>query len=200
MHLPNGIISGIKTQWLAASIALVLAFGLTACNRDRGVEAARDEVVPAVSPEDRDFMGKAAQGHMSEIFMARLAALKSDNNDVKDYANMIDKDHNAALKDMVQLMKDKRVRNQPQPLDEETKQHINALNDLKGPEFDREFVNMMVSGHEQAIEMYKSEQSTVQNPDLKDYIEGLMPKLEMHLEKGQQLQSKLFSKPSQSQR
>ena len=199
MHLPNGIISTVKTQWLATSIALVLAFGLTACNRDRGVEAARDEVVASVSPEDQDFMGTAAQGHMSEIFMARVATLKSDNNDVKDYANMIEKDHNAALKDIVQLMKEKRV-SRPPAVDDQTKQHISTLNDLKGPEFDREFVNMMVSGHEQAIEMYQSELSTVQNPDLKDYIEGLMPKLEMHLEKGQQLQSKLFSKPSQSQR
>lgn len=199
MHLPNGIISRIKTQWLAAGVALMLAFGLTACNRERGVEAAGDEVVPSVSPADQDFMGKAAEGHQSEIFMARVALLKSDNNDVKDYANMIEKDHSAALKDIVELMKDKRV-SKPQTLNDETKQHLSAMNELKGPEFDREFVNMMVSGHENAVEMYQSELATVQNPDLKDYIEGLKPKLEMHLEKGQQLQSKLFNTPTKQQR
>jgi putative membrane protein len=199
MHLPNGIISRIKTQWLAAGIALILVFGLTACNRERGVEAARDEVVPSVSPEDQDFMGKAAEGHQSEILMARVALLKSGNNDVKDYANMIEKDHSAALKDIVELMNDKRV-SKPQTLNDETKQHLSAMNELKGPEFDREFVNMMVSGHENAVEMYQSELATVQNPDLKDYIEGLKPKLEMHLEKGQQLQSKLFNTPTKPQR
>jgi putative membrane protein len=192
MHLPVG---SLRIQAQLLSLALVMLFGgLTACQRgDDSVKAARDEVA-SVSPEDQDFMGKAVDGHLSEIFMARIAMLKSANQDVKDYANMIEKDHSSALREMVNLMKQKRVM-KPETLSDETREHVNRMNELTGSEFDREFVNMMVSGHEQAIEMYEGEKTVVRNPDVKEYIEGLLPKLELHLEKGLQLQSKLFSKP-----
>ena len=70
------------------------------------------------------------------------------------------------------------------------------MNSLTGPEFDREFINMMVGDHQKAVEMFRDHQAIVQNSDVKDYIEDWLPKLEMHLDKAKQLQSKLFSQPA----
>jgi putative membrane protein len=170
---------------------LVMACGLTACNRDRAVEAARENAPPSVTPAEQDFMMKATQANMGEIELARVALQKSENKDVKAYANMIERDHKDALGDLTDLMKDKNVR-QPKTVAAETQQDISRMNSLTGSEFDREFVNKMVSDHQKAVEMFREHQGIAQNPDVKKYVNDVVPKLEMHLDKAQQLQAKLF--------
>src|SRR5215467_2969351 len=86
-------------------IETVLVFALTtfsAC-RGRTVEAAH-ESQSAINHADQNFMTKAAQSDSAEIGMARMALEKSANNDVKDYAHMIDMDHRTALDDLKDLM------------------------------------------------------------------------------------------------
>jgi putative membrane protein len=170
---------------------MALVFSLSACNRDRGVEAAREDRPATVSPAEQDFMTKAAQASLAEIDMARIALQKSDNIDVRDYATMIKSDHTGALVDLMDLMKDKNVP-APKTLSGDTRQDIARMNALTGPELDREFINSMVADHQKAVEMFREETTTPQNPDVKKYAEETLPKLEMHVEKAQRLQSKLF--------
>ncbi len=186
----------LKGQWLVICLVLVVAsWGLIGCNRNRSVEASGENRTPSVSPAEQDFMMKATQANLAEIDMARIAIQKSDNTDVKDYANMIKSDHSTALADLADLMKDKNV-SQPSGLVPETQQDITRMNGLTGPEFDREFVNMMVSDHQKAVEMFRDHEAIAQNSDVKKYVEDVLPRLEMHLDKAQQLQSKLFNRPN----
>jgi putative membrane protein len=158
------------------------------------VEAAREDKASA-TPVEMDFMMKASQGNMAEIEMARIAMGKTDNTDVKDFANMIQTDHSRNLKDLVDLMKDKGA-SQPTSLAGSMRQDIDRMNTLTGPEFDREFVNMMVMDHQKAVELFRDQETAVLNTELKDYVDDTLPELEMHLDKAQQLQSKLFSAPN----
>ena len=185
-----------KKQWLAICLTFALATcGLTACNRERGVQAAGEDRTPTISPAEQDFTMKAAQAHLAEIDMARIAIQKSDNTDVRDYANMIQSDHTRALQDLAELMNDKNVV-QPKKVAPDTQKDIDRMNALTGPEFDREFVNMMVGDHQKAVGMFRDQQAIAQNDDIQKYIDDVLPKIEMHLEKAQTLQSKLFSAPS----
>jgi len=189
----------LKAQWLVITVcALTLVCGLTGCKREQGVHAA-GETQPAVTPAEQDFMMKASQANLAEIDVARIALEKSDNSDVRDYANMIRTDHSSALKDLADLMKDKNV-SQPSAVAPESQQDISRMSNLTGPELDREFMNMMVSDHQRVVEMFRDQQAIAQNSDVKDYVEDLLPKLEMHLEKAERLQSKLFSSPVKPQR
>jgi putative membrane protein len=189
----------MKCQSLAMCLVFVLAaFGLAACNRDRGVEAARDNV-SAVSAADQDFMLKATQANVGEIDMARLALQKTSNGDVKDYANMIEKDHTKALDNLTELMKEQHVElHNAAPV--EAEHEMSSMNNLSGSEFDREFINKMVTDHQKAVQMFKDEQGSAQDPQLKKYVDDVLPKLETHLEMAQQLQSKLFSTSSNASR
>ena len=189
----------LKGQWPVVGLVLILlSFGLSSCNRNRSVEAAREDKASA-TPVEMDFMMKASQGNMAEIEMARAAMAKTDNTDVKDFANMIQTDHSRNLKDVVVLMKDSGA-SQPTSLPAAMRQDIDRMNTLTGPEFDREFVNMMVADHQKAVELFRDQETTVTNTDVKDYVEGTLPELEMHLDKAQQLQSKLFSAPNRQSR
>ena len=172
-------------------IVVIAGLGLTACNRSRTVEAAGEDRQPIGTPAEQDFMMKAAQANMSEIDIARFAMQKSQNSDVRDYANMIQSDHTSGLEDLTDLMKDRGV-SLPSTLNPETKMDIEKMTGLSGADFDREFANMMVADHQKVIEMFRDQLNIAEDPDVIKYAEDMLPKLEMHLEKGQKLQSKLF--------
>src|SRR5436190_11329592 len=144
------------TQKLS-TVCLVIALSvltLSACNRSSGVQAAREDRPPNATPAEQDFMMKATQAHLSEMDMARLAMQKTQNSDVKDFANMIQSDHTSALEDLTDLMQDKGM-SPPSTLSADTKMDIEKMAALSGPDLDREFANSMVSDHEKAVEMFR---------------------------------------------
>ena len=173
-------------------LVLTLTAGLTSCDRERGVEAAREDRPAAVLQSEQEFMMKATQANLTEIAGARSALQKSANDEVKEYANMIKSDHTSALEDLTDLMKDKNVA-QPKTIDARTQQDIDRMNNLTGGEFDREFINMMVSDHQKAIELFRDQQTSSQDQDVKKYVDKVLPNLEVHLDTAQRLQTKLFS-------
>jgi putative membrane protein len=187
----RGAVQVLKFSFIL--LAAIFTLAASACNRNTAVEAAREDqrATPSATPAEQDFMIKAAQGDVAEIDMARIAMEKSQNSDVKDFANMIQKDHTAALENLTDLMKDKGMP-QPNILSPEVKADIEKMTALSGAELDREFVNAMVADHQKAIEMFRDRANIVQSPDVKKYAEDQLPKLEMHLEKAQKLQSELF--------
>ena len=65
------------------------------------------------------------------------------------------------------------------------------MNNLDPAQFDRTFLDMMVNSHNKALEAYRSELSTVQNADLKDYLNDMIPTIEKHLNRAEQLQSQI---------
>jgi putative membrane protein len=179
------------------TLTLAAASCLTACNKENGVEAAREDRALSLSQSEQDFMTEAAQADLAEIDMAQIALQNSATGEVRDFANMIKSDHTSALGDLAELMKGKNVP-QPKSVPARTQQDIGRMKTLTGGEFDREFVNMIVSEHQKAVEMFRDQQSTAQNEDVKKYVEDTLPILEMHLEKAQRLQTKLFSMPNRT--
>ena len=179
------------TRQVLYFLLVVAALSVAACNRGDNVEAAREKRQPTVTPAEQEFLMKAADANLSKIDVARLAMHKSQNSDVKDFANMIQSDDASALEDLTDLMNDKGV-SLPNTLSPETKTEIETMTALSGAELDREFANVMVAQHEKEIGMYHDQLEIAQTPDVRKYAEDLLPRLEMHLEKAQRLQSKLF--------
>jgi putative membrane protein len=182
-----------RSRLLTAIGCVLLAIpGLAGCDRDRSVQAAQEAAQPpTATPAEQDFMRKTAEMALSDIDMARLALQKSANPDVRDFANTIQSDLKASLEDLSGLMRDKGV-SQPKVASPDARQDANRMAALTGPEFDREFVNLIVADDQKAVDMGRHLIGIAIDPDVKKYAEDLMPKLEMHLEKGQRLQSKLF--------
>ena len=179
------------TRQVLYFLLVVAALSVAACNRGDNVEAAREKRQPTVTPAEQEFLMKAADANLSNIDVARLAMHKSQNSDVKDFANMIQSDDASALEDLTDLMNDKGV-SLPNTLSPEMKTEIETMTALSGAELDREFANMMVAQHQKEIGMYHDQLEIAQTPDVRKYAEDLLPRLEMHLEKAQRLQSKLF--------
>jgi putative membrane protein len=191
----------VELRFLTVSIlATVLSLAVFGCERsNQNVQAARentnteDRPTKAVlSASDKDFLAKAEKANIEEQNIGRVAVEKSQNKDVKDYAQMLVDDHTKALNDLVDLMNEKHVR-QPKGLPNAKNEALSRLNGLSSAEFDRQFINMMVEDHQKAIAEFQQAQNTVQDEDVKKYAARVLPTLEKHLQKAQELQRKLSS-------
>jgi len=170
---------------------LFAGFAMNACqHKEQGVEAAKESTA-VLLPAEQDFLMKVSQSNQAEVQLARLAQERTMNSDVKDYAEMLISDHQKALERVWDLAKKYDI-NPPTQLTPETQQEMDTMSKLSGPELDREFANAMVQNHQKGSEMFREQLSFARNPDIKDYVDDMLPKLQHHLEEAQKLQSKLF--------
>ncbi len=177
----------VRTRSFYMSV-LLLAFGAVACQRgDDGVYAARESLSPAAV----DFTQNAAKANMAEIEIARIARQRAQSDEVRDYAEDLFDEHTKGLDQLEDIMKENNLA-VDMAMDPQNRQDIDRLNSLSGVEFDREFINMMVSNHMKAVDTFRRASNTIDNSDLRDYAGDSLPKLENHLQKAQELQSKLF--------
>src|SRR5438046_4345661 len=156
------------TRQVLYFLLVVAALSVAACNRGDNVEAAREKRQPTVTPAEQEFLMKAADANLSNIDVARLAMHKSQNSDVKDFANMIQSDDASALEDLTNLMNDKGV-SLPNTLSPEMKTEIETMTALSGAELDREFANMMVAQLQKEIGM-RSEEHTSELQSLTNLV------------------------------
>jgi len=182
---------------LAAGILLAVA-GCQQSNRN--VQAARETSSGAgnttnkavLSDSDRDFLKKAEDGNIKERNIARVVVDKSENKDVKDYAQMLVDDHTKDLRRVVDLMNQKGM-SQPKNLPEVKHEALGKLDRLSGGAFDREFLNTMVEDHKKDITDFQKEVNAAQDEDVKYYAMHTLPVLQEHLQKAQELQQKVSS-------
>jgi putative membrane protein len=156
-----------------------------------------------------------------EIALANLAKQKSSNSAVKDYADTIINDHqkadaevqsfatahNVDLKQDLHAMQEKREGQtatgeaaRPMPpagtggggMSAENKKAIDQLSQLKGPEFDRQFVRTMAESHRKVIDHLKTIRANPANDrDLAQLVDKLLPTEQKHDSSAQQLESSL---------
>ena len=186
-----------RTALILTLSFLMLGF-TSACQREnRGVEAAREDrsatssaVKDVLSTDEQELGEKIEQAHLGEIDLGRLAKQRASNKDVKSYADMVVDDHTSALDKLSDLMKEKNVTHVQQK-SPDAEAALSKIQNLSGADFDRQFMDIMVQDHQKAIDMLHSKINSVQNPDLKNYINDILPKMEKHLQEAQRLQPKL---------
>lgn len=174
-------------------IALLSCFGLSACERSTGVEAAREpDRQNVLTADDKDFADYAAEMHTGEIEMAKQAKQKSSNDDVRDYADKVIDVHSKALD---HLSHDFGKQSNEASLD--TKSHMKFLGTLSGSQFDQEFIALMVADHQSATDTFRDELNNTRNADMKDYLQDTLQGLQQGLRDGQELQgSKTTGEPT----
>ena len=188
----------MRTNMGLIAVLLVATLSLSGwgCRRsdDRPVQAANEPMpsdAGALTQADRDFLMEVEKSNVQELALARLALQKTQNNNVKDFAEMLEADHNDSLKKTMDLMMKHNVPH-PAGLDDARREAVSRLERLSGPTFDREFANMMVEKHRQAVEKFSAQANSGRNNDVVDFAKDLLPTLERHLQKAQELQSKLM--------
>jgi putative membrane protein len=131
------------------------------------------------------FIKEASQGNMAEIALADTAIAKSQNAEVKEFAEHVKKDHTAANQKLQQIAQEKNI-TLDQELDAKYKQKQTALEQKSGEEFDKEFATLMLKDHAKGIPKYQ-QAAKLDDAEVKAYAQDTLPKLQTHMQHGKEV-------------
>jgi putative membrane protein len=134
-----------------------------------------------VSLADTNFILAAAQGGMTEVKLGELAAKNGMREDVKDFGQLMVKDHTAINDDLKTLAAQKGVP-LPENLDAKHQAMVDKLAVLTGSEFDDAYIASMIKGHKKDAKAFKAEAAATQDADIKSFLDKSIPVVEAHLQ------------------
>lgn len=184
----------MKKNFLILGVLSMTLF--VACDSDRRTaqnEGYQDTDTTLVEQDDqmdddvREFITEAASGGMMEVELGKIVQEKATNQEVKDFAAMMVKDHSAANEQLKSLAQTKNIQ-LSDSLSDEHREHVNKFRDMaKGGDFDKEYVDLMVEDHEEDISKFEEAQEDVKDPELKQWVDNTLPTLRQHKERIDQI-------------
>ena len=200
----------ISTTRLTGAIAIG-AFGiLAACSPKK--EQTTDTLAttpPATATTPTPATGEVAGGwtdanvvdvltvaNQGEVDYSQLGVEKATNPSVKQFAQLMVKDHGAML-DAVKSLTSKlnvtpTANDKVNDLQKENQKDITDLNGKKvGKDFDKEFMDEQVDMHQETLDLLNDLDSKTTNPDLKAAIAEAKPKVQAHLDQAKAIKDKV---------
>lgn len=155
------------------------------------VNAVSDAASKIATESPEDFLKNAAQGGMMEVALAKVAASKAQNPEVKKLAGMIAADHEKLNAEVKALAGKKNV-TLPTAADSD-QSDIEELQKQKGTALDNAFIEAMIDDHENDIAAFQRQADNSTDPDVKAFAVKTLPTLKMHLDKVKLLRTKIAS-------
>ncbi|MCC9167507.1 DUF4142 domain-containing protein [Pontibacter harenae] len=163
---------------------LVSVIAVTACDNDDDDIVDIDRMTPA------EFVQRAAASDMFEITTGQQAMERSENQMIMDFGQMLVEDHTETSNELMQMAQQKNIAT-PTTLPEDKQAVVNRLNTKTGLEFDRDFAEVQVNAHQDAIELYEEAVEELTDTDLRAFAQRVLPVLQMHLEQAENLRDEL---------
>lgn len=197
----------MKISWKPVAIAFISAnIFLSACgdagdadesNSDTAAttkneaEDKNDSALATKAAEkDAQFVVDVVTANYGEVKLAQLAQQKSANAEIKDVAKMLETDHNAVLADLKSLAATKGI-TVPTEESGEAKDKVKDLSDDKSSEFDKEWCETLMDNHKNSISKFENAANDLTDPDLKNFVNTVLPKLRTHHDKLMECHKKL---------
>ena len=173
----------------------IVAFGLVAApsvfaqTSQPGHPAVATPERAVLNQEDKTFVREAAIGGMAEVEVSNIAQ-KSENADVKRFADRMVEDHTAANEQLTAIGTGLGVE-LPKAVDSEHERMREKLQTLHGKAFDDQYMREMVADHNKAVQLFQQEQRSGHNPELKQFAQKTLPTLEEHQKMASELSHRL---------
>jgi putative membrane protein len=131
--------------------------------------------------KDAEFLVNAAEINLQEIQLGQLAQQNTAIKEVKEFAKMMEDGHSKSMHELIALANSKSMVIPTVPTDNIADTY-QKLKSLKGAEFNKEYCDMMVSGHKDAIVLFKRASEESVDPDIKQWAVATLPELNIHLD------------------
>ncbi|WP_163399077.1 DUF4142 domain-containing protein [Flavobacterium fluviatile] len=143
--------------------------------------------------DDSEFLVDATEINLAEIEIGKLAQTKSTNPEVKKFGKMLVDEHTKSAAE-VKAIADKRNFSLPASITEEGQDEYDKLNEKTGVDFDKKFADMMVDGHEKAIDKFNKAAENATDQEIKTWASNNVTALTAHLQHAKQLKESLDKK------
>jgi putative membrane protein len=134
---------------------------------------------------DKDFAMQAGEAGMAEVSLGELAIKNASSGEVKDFAKMMITDHTKA-NDELKAMAEKKGITLPADCNM-CRDKSNQLSNLKGKDFDKKYMDMMVADHKEVISKFNTESASGKDQDMKSWAAAKLPALQHHLSEAQKI-------------
>jgi putative membrane protein len=152
-----------KIAALPVVLTAALSFACNAENRnttDRNTpnEPSVGTTGDSVSAGDRDFVEDIGIAGMAEVELGRMAMERAASAEVKQFGDMMVRDHSKAGEELKHVAMKHSIP-VPSALDSEHEELKTKLSNLRGAEFDREYMSAMVQGHQDVVDRLQTRAS-----------------------------------------
>jgi putative membrane protein len=176
----------------AASVIAVSCNNATNTNEDnkKAAEERNDAKFDKEGERDAQFVTDVQDINLAEQHLGQLAESRATSGDVKELGRMMQAQHKKAYDELASLAAKKNI-TVPSAMSESAKKDYDKLNDKAGKEFDKEFVDMMVKGHKDAIDKFEKATKNATDPDIQAWAANTLPELRKHLDHAMNVQDAL---------
>jgi putative membrane protein len=177
-------------------VAVIVALSVTACGN--GYDRASNSGTPGaagtsgragLSMGERNFVQDQLNDGSREIQLGQLAEKHAASADVKQFASMMVQDHTRAGNKLEEVARRENV--QADDSNKNTRDDIERLSKLSGTEFDKEYMNLMVKDHKDAVDALQDQAQNADNTEVKTWAAETLPRMKRHLEEAQQIEQQL---------
>ena len=145
-------------KWFGIGTAVMAAAITAGSGLSYGMQQGSQAVPPhgqadhgqAASTDARAFVNDMTIAGLAEVQLGKMASEKGSSADVKSFGQMMVKDHSQANDELKQAAAQLKIQ-PPREIDQKHKDLASKLSKLQGAEFDREYVNAMVQGHQEVL-------------------------------------------------
>jgi putative membrane protein len=152
------------------------ATGMTGHDASMGQETSASMAMKPATPAT--FVKKAALTGLTEVELGRIALKKSQDPQVRTFAQRMVTDHGKANEELTSIA-DRKQLQVPKALDSEHQGMVQELSSKSGADFDAAYAKHMAEGHAKAVELFKAE-SKASDSDLSAFASKTLPTLEEH--------------------
>ena len=131
--------------------------------------------------KDGQFLVNAAEFNMEVISLGQLAQQRSNLKHVKDLGKMLEDAHKKSQDDLTALAKRKNI-SIPVSQTENGKDAYKKLNEKSGNDFGKEYSDMMVKSHKDAIALFEKASTDSNDSDIRAWATESLPILRKHLD------------------
>lgn len=170
---------------IITSVSLAASATVQAQNEDK-----------TTAPTDAEIAQIVLTADTIDINYGKLAEKKSNNEEVKEFAKTMIRDHSSVNKKATELAKKLKLKPQSSEISRNLESNSQAtlakLEKLSGSEFDQAYVDNEVAYHEAVIKVLDETLiPNAENTELKELLESGRPIFVSHLEHAKQIQSSL---------
>ena len=140
---------------------------------------------PVKLPIDNYFLIKVATCNHAAIAIGKMAQTQG-SPDVKAFADNLVKDHQASYDKVADLLKNHKV-GVLSGTEPETKAAIKRLSDLKGADFDREYLKWVINEHRAGAPLFENQIKLGKEADVSAFAKESLTTCGKHLKKAEEL-------------
>jgi putative membrane protein len=169
-----------STLALAAFAITGLAVPAFAQNVPGGANEGQRSMPTDINVTPQMFVTSAASGGLFEVQSSQLAIERSQDANIKKFAQQMIDDHTKVNQELQQVAQSGNL-NVPNELSVKHKALLQTLQNAQGAQFDRAYVAAQIAAHEETIQLFQNAAKSLSNDPLGKFAQSHVDHLTEHL-------------------